>query len=174
MSTLDWPLVSVTIGLVLLAAELALPTAGLLFVPAVALLALGLYQAFSDSTALGWRFLAAEAVLVPSTVAGSIFGLSRTLLHPRRAGLSPPGEVDYGVAHAGPGLDELVDRPGRALTPLRPSGKVDFGGRRLEAVAEAGLIEPGSAVRAVGVRSGRVVVRDASGDSAGPSGPTIG
>ncbi len=40
--------------------------------------------------------------------------------------------------------DRLVGLEGRALTTLRPSGMVDFDGRRLDGVAEEGLIPPGS------------------------------
>jgi len=84
------------------------------------------------------------------------------VMRPGRASLEPPGEADLDVAHAEPGLAGLIGHPGRALTPLRPSGKVEFDGRRLDGVSEGGMIPTGAEVRAVGVRSGRLVVRDAS------------
>ena len=161
MSMLLWPLLALAIGLLLLAAEVVLPTSGLLFFPALAFLTLGLISAFAVSPALGWWILAADGILVPSTLVGSIYLLSRTSLRPDRATLRPPEDSDLDVAHAGRGLAELVGRRGRASTPLRPSGKVDFDGRRLDGVSEGGLIAAGSPILAVGVRSGRVVVRDA-------------
>ena len=59
-------------------------------------------------------------------------------------------------------LDHLIGQFGRALTPLRPSGLVDFEGRRLDGLSEEGLIPSGALVRAVQVRSGQIVVRAAS------------
>jgi membrane-bound ClpP family serine protease len=56
----------------------------------------------------------------------------------------------------------LIGQFGRALTPLRPSGLVDFDGRRLDGLSEEGLIPSGALVRAVQVRGGRIVVRKAS------------
>ena len=47
---------------------------------------------------------------------------------------------------------------GRALTPLRPSGMVDFDGRRLDGLSEEGLIPSGALIRAVRVRSGQLVI----------------
>jgi membrane-bound serine protease (ClpP class) len=56
-------------------------------------------------------------------------------------------------------LDHLVGQLGRALTPLRPSGLVDFDGRRLDGLSEEGFIPSGSLVRAVRIRGGQLVVR---------------
>ena len=53
-----------------------------------------------------------------------------------------------------------LGRSGLALTPLRPSGMIDVDGRRVEAMAESGLIGVGAVVTVVAVRSGRVVVRE--------------
>jgi membrane-bound ClpP family serine protease len=55
----------------------------------------------------------------------------------------------------------LVGQLGRTLTPLRPSGLVDFEGRRLDALSEEGLIPAGALIRALRVRSGQLIVRPA-------------
>ncbi len=170
MSPLLWPSLTMMIGLGLIAAEVFLPTAGLLGWLAIAFLGLALHLAFSDSVGLGYRFLAAGSVLVPATMAGSIYALSRSVVG-RRAFLRPPEAGDLGVSHAGPAPDGLVGRPGWTLTPLRPSGKVDFDGRRLDGVSEGGMIDRGVPVVAVRVRSGRVIVRDASEETPGQSAP---
>lgn len=59
------------------------------------------------------------------------------------------------------GLVKLVGRVGVAVTPLGPSGTVDFDGRALDGEADGGPIAPGTRVEAVGLRAGRLVVRAA-------------
>lgn len=55
----------------------------------------------------------------------------------------------------------LVGREGVAQTVLRPSGIGRIDGKRLDVVAEAGMIEPGSRIRVVAVERNRIVVRQA-------------
>ncbi len=54
---------------------------------------------------------------------------------------------------------ELVGQSGVAQTLLRPSGMAMFDGKRLDVVAESGIIERGSPVKVVAVEGTRVVVR---------------
>ncbi len=58
-----------------------------------------------------------------------------------------------------PSLQELVGRDGIALTALRPAGKVEIDGRRLDVQAETGFVEAGEAVSVVQASNLRVVVR---------------
>ena len=60
------------------------------------------------------------------------------------------------------GLCELLQRQHRwvsTATPLRPVGFVRFGDRRIEAVAEHGMIEAGTAVTVAESGPARIVVR---------------
>src|SRR3954467_4045757 len=158
MSNLIWPLLTLTIGLALLVAEVFLPTGGVIGIVASALLIVSLVLGFTQSVATGLGFLLAEALLVPAAFALGLHLLPRTPMA-RRAFLRPPDAEDLDVAHESPRLDHLIGQFGRALTPLRPSGMVDFDGRRLDALAEEGLIPSGALIRAVRVRAGQLVVR---------------
>jgi membrane protein implicated in regulation of membrane protease activity len=86
----------------------------------------------------------------------------------RRIFLPPPAPEDMDTAHNRQRFDHLIGDFGRALTPLRPSGSVDFEGHRLDARAEEGLIPAGSLVRAVRVESGILIVRKADDQALGP------
>src|SRR5262249_61874590 len=66
-----------------------------------------------------------------------------------------------GAPRARQRLDHLVGQLGGALTPLRPSGLVDFDGRRLDGLSEEGLIPSGALIRAIRVRGGQLIVRTA-------------
>jgi membrane-bound ClpP family serine protease len=54
---------------------------------------------------------------------------------------------------------ELVGREGVAHTVLRPTGVALVDGKRLDVVAESGMIERGSQIKVVAVEDNRVVVR---------------
>jgi membrane-bound serine protease (ClpP class) len=54
---------------------------------------------------------------------------------------------------------ELVGASGVAATDLRPGGKADLNGRRVDVLTEGEFIERGSAVRVVQANAGKIVVR---------------
>ncbi len=54
---------------------------------------------------------------------------------------------------------ELLHQTGTALTNLRPSGTALINGRRVDVVAEGGMIPAGTPVKVVAVEGIRVVVR---------------
>ena len=55
--------------------------------------------------------------------------------------------------------NELIGREGVARTVLRPSGVAVVDGRRLDVVAESGMIERGSPIKVVAVQDNQIVVR---------------
>jgi membrane-bound serine protease (ClpP class) len=152
------PFVLVLLALALLVAEDLLPTAGMLGILAACSLLFLLYLGFSQSVAMGSLYLAFEFVCVPAGFAAWSILLANTKLG-RVARLLPPEAHEIDVSTEGPDLGRLVGLRGRAVTPLRPSGMVDFEGRRLDGVAEEGLIPSGSLIEVVEVRSGRLIVR---------------
>lgn len=69
-------------------------------------------------------------------------------------------------------LDVRVGETGVTLTPMRPAGRVEVGGRIIDAVAEVGYIGPGAQVRVVsagGMRVGVEEVREAGAPKAPPA-----
>jgi membrane-bound serine protease (ClpP class) len=56
-------------------------------------------------------------------------------------------------------LETLKGRIGRTLSALRPSGMVDFDGRRIDTITEGMMVDPGQLVRCIDVRAGKVVGR---------------
>lgn len=158
MSTLAWPLLLLAFGLILLIAEVFIPSGGLIGLLALSCIALSLWRAFDQSTDLGLKFLLADFILMPMVMMLAVYLWPRTPLA-KRVFLKPPGPDDIEASHSGRRLDHLVGQLGRALTPLRPSGMVDFDGRRLDGLSEDGLIPAGTLIRAVRVRSGQLIVR---------------
>lgn len=149
----------VAVGLVLLAGELILFTHGFLLVLGVGAMIVGVTMTFSIGTSQGIVTLVAIFVVLP--ILGPI------LLHyfPR----TPVGkkfmlserEEDDTLANMPVNLEleQLRGRYGRTLSSLRPSGVVDFDGKRIDCISEGMMIDPGHWVRCVDVRAGTVVVR---------------
>jgi membrane-bound ClpP family serine protease len=160
MSTLAWPLLLLAFGLLLLIAEVFIPSGGLIGFLALCCLGLSLWHAFQQSPELGLKFLLADCLLLPVAMALAIHFWPRTPLA-KRVFLARPSPEEIEVSHSSLRLDHLVGELGRALTPLRPSGMVDFDGRRLDGLSEEGLIPAGALIQAVRVRGGQLIVRAA-------------
>lgn len=160
------PLLILIAGLILLVAEAFVPSGGLIGLLALGLLGVSLYLAFNISLNMGLRFIVAELILIPLAVVAALQLWPKTPFA-KHYFLSPPTADELTVSHARNRLDHLIGEFGRALTPLRPSGLVDFDGRRLDGLSEGGLIETGCLVKAVRVQSGQLVVRAAGNEAPG-------
>lgn len=162
-----WPLLCLMLGLALAFFEVFVPSGGLLGILSAGLLMVSMWLAFGESTLLGLKFLLALLVGLPACLGLAVRVWPHTPMG-RLLTLRPPADEEIEPAPAavagGTRLDYLVGQFGRAVTPLRPSGVVEFDGRRLEGQAEEGLIAAGSVVRAVHARGGRLVVREATAE----------
>lgn len=73
------------------------------------------------------------------------------------------GETQTGVrAQSSKQHDDWVGREGVAQTVLRPAGVAMIDGKRLDVVAESGMIESGSLIKIVAVHENRLVVKKLS------------
>src|SRR5262245_10230780 len=159
-----WPTIFLAVGLILLVSEAFIPSGGLIGLLAVGFVVVSLWQAFATSTALGLRFAFALGLLLPATIALAVYLWPRTPMA-KWIFLSPPEPEDVDPEPRDHPLQHLVGQFGRALTPLRPSGLVDFEGRKIDGLSEEGLIPSGALVRAVQVRGGQLIVRIAQDPS---------
>ena len=157
MSAVLWPILFLILGLILLIAEVFIPSGGMIGLLASGLLLASLWQAFTQ-TEYGLYFLLTDLLLMPLTLMVAVYLWPKTPLA-KKVFLTPPEADEMAVSHGGGRLDHLIGQLGRSLTPLRPSGSVDFDGRRIDAMAESGLISAGSLVQAVRVQAGQLVVR---------------
>ncbi len=96
--------------------------------------------------------MVAIAVLIRLTP--SLPVLSRLVQRADLAGASA-GEL---IERRAPHVAEMVGRVGTALTPLRPAGRVEFDGVRLDVVTQGEFVEKGEPVQVLAVHGSRVVV----------------
>ena len=159
MESLSLAYTFIVVGLLLLVAEVFVPSGGLLFVMALCSLVAGVAMVFVQDTPLGWLTLVGVFIAAPITW-GVMFHYWPKTRMGRRFMLERSDDDDT-VASMPVilELEQLRGKVGRAISPLRPSGVVDFDGRRIDVMSEGMLIEPDEWVRCIDVRAGRVLVR---------------
>jgi membrane-bound serine protease (ClpP class) len=160
---LIWAFGLILCGLVLLVAELFLPSGGILFVLSVCAIVFGVALTFiygSDPT-IGLCTLLVVFVAVPLLGSFAFRYSSRTRLGKRFILEGPDEDATVASMPVHLELEQLRGKFGRAVSALRPSGIVDFDGRRVDTITQGMMVEPGAWVRCIDVRAGRVIVRPA-------------
>lgn len=155
MDYLTIALVLMALGAAMLLAEVLVPTGGVLVVAALVFFALAVGVILYYGTTI-------EAVVA---VGGLAVGLPASgfvaVAAWRRMSLD--NVLDAGPtesqAAATAGIVALKGRTGRTVSPMRPSGSVEFDGKRVDAMTEGMMLDAGVWVRCVEVKGGKVIVR---------------
>ena len=101
------------------------------------------------------------SLVVLSHYLGDLPGLSRLTLQPPLAVDGPVGDAAIDEAQL-PGWQRVeVGQVGKAISPLRPSGKIEVADFMVDVVTEGEFVEAGRDVRVIGKQGARVVVRPA-------------
>jgi len=158
-SDLLWAYLLIALGLVLLVAELFLPTGGVLFVLSVAAMVVGLGMTYYADQAAFLATLIVVVVGAPVLFGLAFYYLPKTPMG-RRFFLHGTQEDDtLANLPVNLELEQLRGRYGRTISALRPAGITDFDGRRVDTITEGMMIEPGQWVRCIDVQAGKVIVR---------------
>jgi membrane-bound ClpP family serine protease len=144
-------------AVLILVAEIFIPSHGILSVVGIGFLIAAVWKTFEYGEAAGTIAILASLVFIPAFMYVSVKVWHRT---PMGRAISPPNPeltaADIGVPLRE--LEALVGRSGRTVSPLRPVGICEFYGRRLSCVAELGVLEAGVKVKAVGLKGGTLAV----------------
>jgi membrane-bound serine protease (ClpP class) len=170
MDYLTIALILIGIGVFLLLAEILMPTGGILVVAAL------LFFAFAVGMILyyGTRIEAVVAIIGLAVGLPAIGYVS--VVAWRRMSLdtvlddAATGPIAAPVAE----IEALKGRTGKTVSPMRPSGSVEFDGKRVDAMTEGTMLEAGVWVRCVDVKRGQVIVRkmeEPAGDPIAPPKP---
>jgi membrane-bound serine protease (ClpP class) len=151
-------------GVVVIIAEIILPSGGILSVIAAGLFGYSLYHVFSHmSFEVGMAFVIADLILIPILIywglrfmAQSPVTLRQTLSREDGATAQPGDQIAY------------VGRTGTAITDLRPSGVAMIGQERLDVVTQGDYIEKESAIVVIAVRGNQIVVEPKRPDTPTP------
>ncbi len=156
----DWLIIIILylVGAAVLVAEIFLPSHGVLSVAGLGFLGAAIYLTFRQSSSAGYVAIIAVVALLPTMAILAVKYWHRTPVGKR---IAPPNptltEDDTSVR-----LEQLrpfVGQIGRSLTPLRPVGTCEFNGRRVECVAEMGMVDRDVTVKCVGIQGRALAVR---------------
>ena len=167
-NSLIWASLILVLGLLLLIAELFIPSGGVLGILAAAALIGSILFAFSAPPPAGMIFLIVVVIALPTVIGIGLQLWPKTPLGRRMLLDGPTPEEIYPLDQRDYELSRLVGRVGRTITQLRPAGMTDFDGRRVDTIAEGMIIEAGTLVRVVDFKGHRVIVRKVEDDEPQP------
>ncbi len=151
MSPIESILLLFAIGIVLLAAELFLPTHGLLGVMGIICLVVAIAKTFLINQWIGVGVMLASVSAIPFVWSAAMHlwpktPLGKKLILPSKESVPEPPPVHLG-------------QTGVTMSEMRPMGVVEFAGQRVEAASEIGMIEAGRTVTVTSINNRRPLVR---------------
>jgi membrane-bound serine protease (ClpP class) len=154
---LAWVLI--VVGLLLLVAELFIPTGGVLAVLAAVAILAGVVMSFLQQTYYGVATAVGVFIALPVVVSLMARYWPRTSIGRRFILGGPEEDATVASMPVNVELEQLRGRVGRTLSDLRPAGVTDFDGRRVDTITEGMMVEAGRLVRCIDVKAGKVIVR---------------
>ncbi|MEE8540575.1 MAG: NfeD family protein [Desulfobacterales bacterium] len=149
------PIILQLTGVVVVIAEIILPSGGILSIVALGAFGYSLFIIFSEiSKTIGFAFVAADLVLIPVLV---IVGLK--LLAKSPVTLRKTLSREEGVSSQPPELEGYMGTQGTAVTDLRPAGTAVINGKRVDVVTRGEYLENGAAIRVTAVTGNQIIVR---------------
>lgn len=153
-------------GIILIFAELFLPSGGIIGVLCVGcFLASGYfaYEAWYKSAPFyWWTYLGSVALIIPTCVIGGFMLLTRTSLGNRILLRAPTEEEVTPYIREQQHLEALIGKRGTAANLMTPGGMVIVNGERIHAISEGVVIEANAPIEIIAARGTRVVVRPIS------------
>ena len=169
MDLLTIAIILFLVGLALGAAEIFIPSAGVLAILSIAAFVGSIVCAFRVSAAWGMGFVVAAPVFMAVVIVKGFNILPRTRIGKRmilgrpattEESADPIVAADAGREQPQSLTQELIGQVGVARTELRPSGSALIGGRRRNVVSVGDFIRQGARVRVIEVHGNRIVVEE--------------
>jgi membrane-bound ClpP family serine protease len=139
-------------------AEVFIPSGGVISVLALVCFIGGVAIFFHHSVGAGIIGIVVAVVMIPTVwvIAYKRFPQSR---FGKSIMLAASGKRQGDAVRDSEQLGKLLGAEGTVLTPLRPVGMAEFGGQRLECVAESGYVEKDKKVKVIHVEGTQLTVR---------------
>lgn len=156
MKELLMPVVLQLAGVVVIIAEIFLPSGGLLSVVALGLFGYSLFIVFHDiSTVAGTYFVLADLFIIPILVLVGVKVLARS-----PATLRETLSREKGVVSQAPELEDFMDCEGKSVTALHPGGMAMINDKRLDVVSRGEYIEKDKDIVVIEVTGNQIIVRE--------------
>ncbi|MBW1940794.1 MAG: serine protease [Deltaproteobacteria bacterium] len=155
-SNLNLPILLQFVGVIVIIAEIILPSGGLLSLLALGIFGYSLYIVFTGiSTAAGIVFVTADIILIPVLVITGLKLIARLPVTLRKELSRAEGVVSQSEE-----LEKFMGLEGTALTDLHPSGIAEINGKRVDVVSRGEYLEKNSKIVVYSVRGNQIIVRE--------------
>jgi membrane-bound serine protease (ClpP class) len=149
------PVLLQIIGVLVVLAEIFIPSFGLLAAIALAVFSYSLYLVFTTiSSTAGLVFAGLDLILVPVCV---VFGMK--ILAKSPLALRQELSREQGVVSQAKELETYLHMEGISVTDLRPAGMAEINMKRLDVVTDGEYIEVNTPVVVKGVTGNRIIVQ---------------
>ncbi|UCE51135.1 MAG: serine protease [Desulfobacterales bacterium] len=149
------PIILQLVGVVVIIAEIILPSGGILSIVALGVFGYSLFIVFNEiSMLIGFSFVAADLIFIPVLVIVGLKLLARSPVTLRKT-LSRK----EGVSSQSSELESYVGTQGNAVTDLRPAGIAVINGKRVDVVTRGEYLEKDSAIIVTAVTGNQIIVR---------------
>lgn len=142
------------LGALVVVAEIFIPSMGMLTAIALGLVGYSLFLAYTDiSPTVFFVMLGIDLFLLPIVLLAALKLLSASPLS-----LKKKLSAEDGVISQSPDLTAHLNKEGRSVTPLRPSGTAVIDGIRLDVVTDGEYVEADVPVRVSSVTGNQIIV----------------
>jgi membrane-bound ClpP family serine protease len=154
-SAINLTIILQLVGILVIIAEIIIPSGGILGILAAGLIGYSLYIVFGQvSASAGMAFVMADLVILPVLVYFGIKFLARSPVT-LRARLSKKD----GVTSQDAAQNAFLGMAGRTVTDLRPSGVAIIHGQRIDVVTRGEYLEKETDIVVTAVRGNQIVVK---------------
>jgi membrane-bound ClpP family serine protease len=143
------------VGILVIIAEIILPSGGILAILATGLFGYSLYLVFTNiSASAGMAFIIADLIIVPILL---YFGIKFLAKSP--VTLRTKLSREDGVTAQSSDQNDYLGSVGLAITDLRPSGVATIDDQRLDVVTRGEYLEKQTEIIVIAVRGNQIVVK---------------
>ncbi len=144
------------VALLVVMAEIFIPSLGILSLIALSLFIYSLYIVYTSlSTTVGMIFTIIDITMIPL-----IFVMGMKILASSPLALQRELSQKDGVISQKENLEKYIKMKGVSVTDLRPAGIAEIDSQRLDVVTDAEYIDAGTPVIVTGVTGNRIVVEE--------------
>ncbi|MBU8848807.1 MAG: serine protease [Desulfobacterales bacterium] len=148
------PILLQVIGILVIIAEIFIPSLGLLTAVALIIFFYSLYLVFTTiSTTAGMVIAGLDIVLVPMSI---ILGLK--ILATSSLSLKRELSKQDGVVSQKEELEAFINIKGKSITDLRPAGMAEINSQRVDVVTDGEYIDADTPIVVTGVSGNRIIV----------------
>ncbi|MBT4288920.1 MAG: serine protease [Deltaproteobacteria bacterium] len=148
------PIVLQVIGILVIMAEILLPSGGLLSMLAIGLFGYSLYYVFNSiSSSIGMVFLIMDIITIPIAILAGFKLLAKSPI-----ALKKKLSSEDGVVAQSADAQKYIGKEGIAFTDLRPAGIAMIESERLDVVTEGKYLDKDTKIVVVSVSGNQIIV----------------